>query len=223
MGGISFRKINTQLYMALIGADLTRACYKVLLVVIHFTLGYNQRTEAGISLKTFSDYTRLSKTAVKHALKLLQGKNIIRLVSKADNRNSAVYNLNTNFTEWTTGKACLSSRMKAGLSPKDVKTYPLDVQNLPSRGKVFTPATPDIKKKRKLLNKAITPPETSSIKRNVSTTPPMSLSLNAPKGKAKANSLTNGYTVLPEKDRATLESDLSAPGSPSRGDTKPKG
>ena len=45
----------------------------------------------------------------------------------------------------------------------------------------------------------------------------MSLSLNAPKGKAKANSLTNGRTVLPEKGRATLESDLSVSGSPSRG------
>ena len=45
----------------------------------------------------------------------------------------------------------------------------------------------------------------------------MSLSLNAPKGKAKANSLTNGRTVLPEKDRATLESDPSVSGSPSRG------
>ena len=146
MGSTSFRKINTQLYTALIGADLTRACYKILLLIIHFTLGYNQRTEASISLRTFSDYTGLSKTAVKHALKLPQGKNIVRLVSKADNRNSAVYNLNTNFTEWTTGKACLSSRVKAGLSPKDVKTYPPDVQHLPSRGKVFTPATPDIKK-----------------------------------------------------------------------------
>ena len=45
----------------------------------------------------------------------------------------------------------------------------------------------------------------------------MSLSLYAPKGKAGANSLTNRrLSVLPGEDRATLESDLSAPGSPSR-------
>jgi hypothetical protein len=50
-------------------------------------------------------------------------------------------------------------------------------------------------------------------------TPPMSLTLYAPKGKARANSLTNGYAVLPGEDRATLESDLSALGSPSRGFT----
>jgi phage replication O-like protein O len=217
MSGISFRKINTQLYVALIGTDLTRACYKVLLVIIHFTLGYNQRTEAGISLKTFSDYTGLSKPAIKHALKLLQVRNIITLVSKADNRNGAVYSLNINFSEWTTGKVCLPSRVKAGLSPKDVKTYPPDVQNLPSRGKVPTLATTHIKKERKLLNKTTPPPEISSIERDISTTPPMSLSLYAPKGKAEANSLTNGYTVLPGEDRATLESDPSALGSPSRG------
>jgi hypothetical protein len=36
-------------------------------------------------------------------------------------------------------------------------------------------------------------------------------------GKAEANSLTNGNTVLPGEDRATLESDLSALSSPSRG------
>jgi len=45
----------------------------------------------------------------------------------------------------------------------------------------------------------------------------MSLSLKAPKGKAEANSLTNGQSVLPGEDRATLESDPSALGSPSRG------
>ena len=49
------------------------------------------------------------------------------------------------------------------------------------------------------------------------TQPLMSLTLYAPKGKAEANSLTNGQSVLPGEDRATLESDLSALGSPSRG------
>lgn len=48
----------------------------------------------------------------------------------------------------------------------------------------------------------------------------MSLTHYTPKGKAEANSLTNGHAVLPGEDRATLESDLSALGSPSRGDTK---
>ena len=51
----------------------------------------------------------------------------------------------------------------------------------------------------------------------------MSLTLYTPKGKADANSLTNGQSVLPWEDRATLESDLSAPGSPSRGATRLKG
>jgi hypothetical protein len=52
------------------------------------------------------------------------------------------------------------------------------------------------------------------------TPPPMSLSLYTPKGKAEANSLTNRHSsVLPGEDRATLGSDLSALGSPSRGAT----
>jgi hypothetical protein len=53
--------------------------------------------------------------------------------------------------------------------------------------------------------------------RELVTPPTMSLPLYTPKGKAEANSLTNGNTVLPGEDRATLESDLSAHGSPSRG------
>jgi hypothetical protein len=63
----------------------------------------------------------------------------------------------------------------------------------------------------------VPPPEIYSVESDISTIPPMSLSLKAPKGKAKANSLTNGHTVPPGEDRATLESDLSAPGGPSRG------
>jgi len=56
--------------------------------------------------------------------------------------------------------------------------------------------------------------------RELVTPPPMSLTLNSPKGKAEANSLTNRHSsVLLGEDRATLESDLSAPGSPSRGAT----
>jgi len=39
--------------------------------------------------------------------------------------------------------------VKADLPSKDVKTYPQDVQNLPSRGKVATPTTTHIKKERK--------------------------------------------------------------------------
>jgi hypothetical protein len=52
----------------------------------------------------------------------------------------------------------------------------------------------------------------------VSNTPPMSLPLSAPKGgKAEANSLTNGHAVPPREDRATLESDPSTLGGPSKG------
>ena len=72
----------------------------------------------------------------------------------------------------------------------------------------------------------VTPPdELSRLVHHPSPAKEKSLTLYTPKGKAEANSLTNGhrshcnrcFAVLPGEDRATLESDLSALGSPSRG------
>ncbi|GAJ21562.1 unnamed protein product, partial [marine sediment metagenome] len=42
----SYRQIDTQYFKALMSADLTRSGYKIILAVIHFTLGYDQRDTA---------------------------------------------------------------------------------------------------------------------------------------------------------------------------------
>ena len=162
---MSYRRISTDLWLALIEAPLTRADLKVLLVVIHFTLGYDQRKEADISLNTFQKMAALSRPAVKQALKQLHDRNIVHKISEHTNRNSACYELNTDFWSWHRGKVELPSREevglpsrgKVGLPSEDIlegaKTYPPDVENLPSRGKVLTSVTPHIKKERKLLKK----------------------------------------------------------------------
>jgi hypothetical protein len=85
--------------------------------------------------------------------------------------------------------------------------------------KTYSPLASPLKNKKenknKSYNKKLHHPMT--FLEEFITPPQMSLTLYAPKGKAEANSLTNGYAVLPGEDRATLESDPSALGSPSRG------
>lgn len=158
-----FRQIDNQYFLAILAADLTRAGTKVLLAVIHFTLGYDQRDTADISLTTFQDLTKLSRPAVKTAIRELIAYGLISEVGPATNRLSTIYKLNK---DWR-GKVDLPPRGKAGLPSKDVspvsesetispetsKTYPPDVENLPSRGQVPTPVTEPLKKERKPLKK----------------------------------------------------------------------
>jgi phage replication O-like protein O len=159
---MGYRRISTELWLALIEAPLTRSALKVLLIVIHFTLGYNQRKEADISLNTFQKMACLSRPAVKEALKLLHERNIVHKISEHTTRNSAWYELNIDFESWhrdkvglpSGGKVGLPSREEVGLPSRGKETYPPDVKNLPSRGKVLTTATPHIKKEKKLLKKS---------------------------------------------------------------------
>lgn len=148
-----FRQIDTQYFKALMYADLTRSGYKILLVVIHFTLGYDQRDEAEISLGTFQELTGLSRPAVKTAIKELKAYKLISQTGSATNRQAATYKLNK---DWR-GKADLPSGGKADLPsmkvPEVLETYPPDAQNLPSRGQVPMPVTTPLKKKRKPLKK----------------------------------------------------------------------
>jgi phage replication O-like protein O len=196
MGKAGFRKINNALYEALIGMDFSRACYKVVLTVIHFTLGYNQRTEADISQTTFKKLTGLSLPAVKKALRQLQLKNVIAVVTKGNiTHKPTVYRFNTNFETWRTGKVQLPSTREVELPSKDVKTYPVNNQNLPSTGKVAMPEPRSIKKEIKPLKKSITPPEMSFVDESISNTPPLkvtpiaTLPNNLPRVVTRATSL----------------------------------
>jgi DNA-binding transcriptional ArsR family regulator len=162
--GKSFRKIDTQLFLALTQTPLTMAASKVLNVVIHYTLGYNQKTQADISLTTFQELTSLSRPAVKKALKLLSSKNIVHKIAEHDNRHCALYQLNIDFATWNGGKlnlpsggiAKLPSRGKPKLPSNDAESYPQGATMLPSRGKLVTSETPLLKKERKLLKKGTT-------------------------------------------------------------------
>ena len=152
----NYRAIQTSLFLAITGADFSRACYKVLLVVIHFTLGYDQRTDAQISHKTFMKLTGLSRPAVREALRQLNACNVVIEVKQGySTNNPTIYALNTDFETWHTSKVPLPSTGKLDLPSEDIKTYPVSDQNLPSTGKVFKPATMHLKKERKLINKDV--------------------------------------------------------------------
>jgi phage replication O-like protein O len=185
---VGFRQISNELYKALIIADLTRACYKVILVVIHFTLGYNQRTEAEISLSTFSGYTGLSRPAVIQALRQLQASNMICLLKKGVNtHNSSLYALNIDFETWVTSKVHLTSSSKACLTSSNAKTLPDSSKNFTSPSKVATSKPPLLKKtlKENPLKKTIPTTTLTAPSESAVITPPLpknSLEVSKPPG-----------------------------------------
>lgn len=166
MAAKGFRKIDNQYFEALMSADLTRSGYKVLFVVINFTLGY-QRDRSDISLSTFQKLTKLSRPAVKTAVRDLIAYGLISQVGSATNRLSAIYKLNEDWRgevdlpsggiaglpSEVSGVVSASEKGKENLPSETSGTYPPDVQNLSSRGQVPTPATMPLKKERKLLKK----------------------------------------------------------------------
>lgn len=136
-----FRMIPNPLYEELMSYDFTRSGSKVTLAVIHHTLGY-QKDTARISLSTFQKDTRLSRPAVKTALRDLISRNVIAQVQQGTtNQQAAIYSFNKNYWEWTE-KPHLPSTRKAYLpSGGDIeiaKTYPVHPENLPSTGQVLT-------------------------------------------------------------------------------------
>jgi hypothetical protein len=185
---VGFRQISTELYKALIIADLTRACYKVILVVIDFTLGYNQRTEAEISLSTFSGHTGLSRPAVIQALRQLQANNMICLLKKGVNtHNSSLYALNIDFETWVTSKVHLTSSSKACLTSSNAKTLPDSSKNFTSPSKVATSKPPLLKKtlKENPLKKTIPTTTQTAPSESAVITPPLpknSLEVSKPPG-----------------------------------------
>ena len=152
MAAKGFRKIDTQYFEALMYADLTRSGYKILLAVIHFTLGY-QRDAADISLTTFQKLTNLSRPAVKTAIRdlILRGL-MTRVRQGSTDKLAAIYSLNMNSETWT-GQVGLPPGGQVGLPSEMSETYPVDAENLPSTGQVPVSVTPPTKEKRKPLKK----------------------------------------------------------------------
>lgn len=152
-----FRQIDNEFFLAILAADLTRAGTKVLLAVIHFTLGYDQRDTADISHSTFEELTGLTRNAVKTAIKELIAYDLISVVSPATNRRGVIYRINK---DWRLeGKPTTPPEISDAeiIGPEMSKTTPPDAQNYPSRGVVATPAAVPLKKERKPLKKTNDP------------------------------------------------------------------
>jgi phage replication O-like protein O len=215
MAKAKFRRIEYDLFEALMRAKLPGSIYQVLLVVIDYTIGYRKET-AKIPLSRFQQQTGLSRVGVIKAIRDAEKRHIISVDRTGVNaKTPASYTLSVEYTEWITGKHLLTSRLVNGsLLGQLTPVY--------QTGKQLTPATPvelnlNVTLRQNDSNKKTTPPD--GLSRGVHHHhPTMSLPLYTPKGEAEANSLTNRHSsVLPREDRATLESDPSAPGSPSRG------
>jgi phage replication O-like protein O len=224
-----FRKIDNDTFTALMAAGLSGASYQVVLTIMDRTMGFRKgsgfKEKSKIPLTYFQQVTGLSRQSIRLGIKQAEARRII--VAERSSTRPTVYALNLDTGEWLARKLNHPSELGNKIT--------LDWETKsPQARKPAMPRTTDAKETLKQTLKAKdtierntphletpsleTPIEgVSTTQPRVSTTPPMSLSLLTPKGKAEANSLTNGLTVLPGEDRATLESDLSALGSPSRG------
>jgi phage replication O-like protein O len=121
-GKKGFRRIENELFKAIISADITRSGYKILLTVIHFTLGY-QKDTADISLSTYQKMTGLTKANVLEAIRKLENKKIIRVVR--DSTRKSFYQLNTNVNQWQTS---IVHDTSSGIKNTS-KTIPVKSQN----------------------------------------------------------------------------------------------
>jgi len=209
-----FRKIDNQTFNALIAAGLSGAGYQVVLTIIDRTLGFRkgseQKEKAKIPLTYFTQVTGLSRQSVRLAIKQAKARRII--TAERNSTRPTIYALNLDTEAWVTRQQNRPSKLGNQTTPYRVTKSPQ------ARKPAIASSMPLKETLKETLKERTTPPhELIREVHNPTPTKQMSLSLYAPKGKAGANSLTNGNTVLPGEDRATLESDLSALGSPSRG------
>jgi hypothetical protein len=129
-----FRMIDTKLFLAIANTDITRAGYKVLLIVIHFSMGYHKK-EADISTKTFQRMTGLAKTSVLDAVHELENKHILEVIRHSTRKS--IYSLNTLFETWKTGSLYPTSLVVK----KDAKTLPVSRQNHTKTGSLHATKT----------------------------------------------------------------------------------
>jgi len=107
-----FRKIPNNIYKALIAVDLNASGYKVVLLIIDRTLGFNGREWAKISLSYFQQAIGLSRQSVRLAIKDAVEKRIIIVEKNAT--KTVIYSLNKNIGEWRTIKKSFPKTEKLG-------------------------------------------------------------------------------------------------------------
>ncbi len=122
----SFRKIPTPLYRALTKADFTKAEYKTILVIMDFTLGYNQRLEASISFSTFEKLTGLARSTVNEAVRSLKNAKVISVSYQGNNHHKEpVYTFNYQYETWGTGSNCVPVSSSENLPDTWSETLPV--------------------------------------------------------------------------------------------------
>ena len=125
MAKAGFRRIDNDIFRALIGAKITGAGYQVVLVVIDRTLGFRKgndyKEEAKISLSYFEELTGLSRRGVIDAIKKLEEKNIISAIRNGAHRKTTIYALN-HPNLWLTRELQLPNKLVKPSYPDKVTT-----------------------------------------------------------------------------------------------------
>lgn len=96
-----FRKIDNELFWALIAAQLPGAVYQIVLTVVDLTIGFRQE-RAPISLSRFQERTRLSRQSVTLAIKQAEQRRIIS--TERHSTKVTIYALNTDVSQWLTSQ-----------------------------------------------------------------------------------------------------------------------
>ena len=96
-----FRKIDNDIFTAIIAAKLSGGGYQIVLVVIDKTLGF-QKEMATIPLTHFEKVTGLSRRSLVKAIRKVEARRIIT-VQRGSTRKTT-YALNLDYLEWLTSE-----------------------------------------------------------------------------------------------------------------------
>ena len=176
-----FRKIENDIFEALVTAGLSGAGYQVVLTIIDLTLGYRKGSEyrqwAKIPLTRFEQATGLSRQSVRLGVRQAEGRYIIK--AERNSTRPTKYALNPNIGEWVTRKQNHHSELDNGITP-DWET------KSPQTRKPVISRTIDIKEttKENIKERTTLPNELSGEVHHPTPAKEMSLTLCTPKGKA---------------------------------------
>lgn len=124
-----FRKIDNCIFEALIAAPLSGSVYKIVLVVIDRTLGF-QKEKSKISLSYFAQATKLSRKTVRQAIWQAESRHMI--AAQRDSTRTTIYALNDH-TEWQTkgNRSDDPAELECEMPPFDGEESVGDPEDLP--------------------------------------------------------------------------------------------
>jgi phage replication O-like protein O len=108
-----FRKIDNDIFNALIQVGLTGAGYQVVLTIIDRTMGFRKgskyKEKSPISLTYFQQATKLSRQSVCDAIKQLEKRRVI--IVERNSTRKTIYSLNIDTSIWETSKSIHTSEL----------------------------------------------------------------------------------------------------------------